>query len=49
MRWLIKEKRLCHDHSEVKWPNDFFDFSPIEDIPDFKLFREELKDKDPLK
>jgi Ribbon-helix-helix protein, copG family len=39
------------NHSEAQWPKDFFEFSPFEDVPDFKLFREELKDninEDPL-
>lgn len=40
-----------YSHSEAKWPKGFFDFTPIEDVPDFKLYREELKDnvsEDPL-
>jgi hypothetical protein len=37
-------------HSNSKWPSKFFEFSPIEDVPDFKAFRKELKDipEDPL-
>lgn len=62
MRWLMNfkesgeriyrmEKRLRNDHSEAKWPKGFFDFTPIEDVPDFKVFGKELKDnvsEDPL-
>lgn len=25
-----------------KWPEGFFDFSPIEDVPDFKSYRDDL-------
>lgn len=42
--WLQK-------HTKSKWPEGFFDFSPIEDIPDFKSYRKDLKDnipEDPL-
>lgn len=42
--WLMK-------HTEAKWPKDFFDFPPIQDIPDFKSFRKDLKEntsEDPL-
>jgi len=38
-------------HISSKWPNDFFSFKPIEDVPDFKALRDdlaELTDKDPL-
>lgn len=39
-------------HTQAKWPKDFFDFAPIEDTPDFKVLRNDLKDnlpEDPLK
>lgn len=42
--WLIS-------HSRAKWPKHFFDFPPIEDVPDFKALRKDLKDnlsEDPL-
>lgn len=42
--WLKK-------HTKTKWPKTFFDFSPIDDVPDFKSLREELKNnisEDPL-
>lgn len=32
------------NHTQTQWPKTFFDFTPVEDIPDFKSFREELKD-----
>lgn len=35
----------------TKWPKNFFDFSPIQDAPDFQSFRNDLKDnitEDPL-
>jgi len=35
--WLSK-------HTKAKWPKNFFDFSPIEDVPDFKSLRKDLKD-----
>lgn len=38
-------------HAQTKWPKNFFDFSPIDDAPDFKAFRSDLKDnvsEDPL-
>lgn len=38
-------------NSEDKWPKNFFDFSPIEDTPDFESFRQDLKNnvsEDPL-
>lgn len=38
-------------HTKTKWPKNFFDFAPIEDIPDFKSYRDDLKDnipEDPL-
>lgn len=33
-----------------KWPENFFDFSPIEEVPDFKAYRQELNEvsEDPL-
>ena len=41
--WLNK-------HSPSQWPNSFFDFDPVEDVPDFKKLRKDLKriKKDPL-
>lgn len=42
--WLEK-------HTKTKWPKAFFDFSPIEDVPDFKSLRKDLKNnisEDPL-
>lgn len=44
------EEWLCK-HTNTKWPKNFFDFSPIEDTPDFKSLRNDLKDnitEDPL-
>jgi hypothetical protein len=35
--WLSK-------HSTKKWPENFFDFSPIKDEIDFKSLRNDLKD-----
>lgn len=38
-------------HTQTSWPKDFFDFLPIEDLPDFKGLRQDLKDhisEDPL-
>ncbi len=34
-------------HLPSKWPSKFFDFKPIDDVPDFKLIRSELKDQRP--
>lgn len=34
-------------HSKAKWPENFFDFSPIKEVPDFKSFRKDLKDNIP--
>lgn len=42
--WLEK-------HTQSQWPKNFFSFSPIPDVPDFKASRNELldmDDKDPL-
>ena len=42
--WLSK-------HTKAKWPKNFFDFSPIENVPDFKSLRDDLKEnfpEDPL-
>lgn len=39
------------NHTKTEWPENFFDFSPAEDVPDFKTLREDLKDnvlEDPL-
>lgn len=37
-------------HTSSKWPSHFFDFEPIEDMPDFKELRSDLKpiSEDPL-
>jgi hypothetical protein len=37
-------------HTQSKWPKGFFDFTPIDDVPDFKETRKELNDvsEDPL-
>lgn len=37
-------------HTPSKWPTDFFDFEPVEDVPNFKELREDLKPikEDPL-
>ena len=38
-------------HTQTKWPKKFFEFSPIENVPDFKALRNDLKDnipEDPL-
>ena len=43
--WLNK-------HTKTEWPKNFFEFSPIEETPDFKSFRRDLKNnlpEDPLK
>jgi len=42
--WLNK-------HSQSSWPEGFFDFSPIEEVPDFKALRKDLGkvSEDPLK
>jgi hypothetical protein len=42
--WLKK-------HTKTKWPKAFFDFTPMEDVPDFKSLRNDLKNnvlEDPL-
>mgnify|MGYP003394651694 CR=1 FL=1 len=37
-------------YQKSKWPKGFFDFEPLEDLPDFKGYRNELKSisEDPL-
>lgn len=38
-------------HYQSSWPPGFFDFEPIEDVPDFKSLRNDLKNnvkEDPL-
>ncbi len=45
------EEWLNSHSSKAKWPDGFFDFSPIEDVPNFKELRKDLKDnvsEDPL-
>ena len=37
VEWLQK-------HSPTQWPCKFFEFSPIEDVPNFKTLRNDLKD-----
>lgn len=39
-----------NSHVRKDWPKKFFDFSPVENVPDFKALREELKEipEDPL-
>lgn len=41
--WLNK-------HTDKPWPKGFFDFEPIEDVPDFEALRKKNKapTKDPL-
>lgn len=41
--WLNK-------HSLHSWPKNFFDFSPIDDVPDFRALRKDLgtPPEDPL-
>ncbi len=34
------------EHPSNSWPEGFFDFPPLEDIPDFKAFRKDLKELD---
>ena len=31
-------------HESRSWPENFFDFEPVSDVPDFKTLRKELKD-----
>lgn len=43
-QWLTK-------YSSSEWPKHFFDFEPVQDVPDFKATRADLKpldDSDPL-
>lgn len=46
-------KALYRGHSSAKcWPPGFFDFTPIEEVPDFTSFRQDLKAnvfEDPIK
>ncbi len=37
-------------HLPAEWPGGFFDFPPIEGVPDFKTFRRDLSriNEDPL-
>ena len=42
--WLLR-------HGQSEWPKDFFNFPPIEDMPDFESLRSDLTDtvaEDPL-
>lgn len=38
------------NHDLRKWPKNFFDFNAIDDVPDFKALRDDLKKlpEDPL-
>lgn len=39
-------------HEPTSWPKNFFNFKPIEDVPDFQNLRNDLKKtipQDPLK
>lgn len=38
------------EQQDSKWPEKFFDFVPIEDVPDFNAYRKELQaiTEDPL-
>lgn len=40
-----------HNHAKARWPADFFEFAPIDDVPDFKGLRNELSTplEDPLR
>lgn len=47
-----KPDEKSDQHSKKEWPKFFFDYLPIEDVPDFKSLRNELKDnvpEDPIK
>ncbi|MEI8366290.1 MAG: hypothetical protein WCF65_07705 [Parachlamydiaceae bacterium] len=38
-------------HAKTEWPENFFDFLPIKDVPNFKSLRQDLKNnisEDPL-
>lgn len=44
-------EKWLEDQTTTKWPKNFFNFSPIEDVPDFKSFRNDVKNnikEDPL-
>ncbi len=49
---LVNEalEEWLNNHTQSKWPKGFFDFAPVEDVPEFKQLREDLKpiDDDPL-
>ena len=36
------EEWLTHHHPRSSWPPHFFDFEPVEDAPDFSIYRNEL-------
>lgn len=36
------------NHTKTTWPDNFFDFSPITDVPNFKALRDDLKDNIPM-
>jgi hypothetical protein len=31
-------------HVATSWPKNFFDFSPIKDVPNFESYRQDLKE-----
>lgn len=39
-----------NNHTYSQWPKNFFDFNPVEDVPDFEASRNDLKglSEDPL-
>jgi hypothetical protein len=44
-------KEWLEKHQTSKWPKGFFDFEPVEDVPDFKALRNDLLNnikEDPL-
>lgn len=41
VREALEEWLKAHPHK--KWPSDFFSFEPVNEIPDFKIYRSELK------
>ena len=44
-------EQLVKKYESRPWPENFFDFEPVTDVPDFKALRKELTEppKDPLK
>lgn len=35
--------RILEKHTQSNWPSGFFDFEPVNDVPDFKALRKDLK------